>query len=478
MNKFNLAAFIAFSAVLLAFSLSVTRITFHDTHEYITVAKEIAGIHNVNVHSGHSFVYPVYLSVFVKLFPSMQAIKFANVLWLIALAGLLAFGVKSAKPFLLFATSPLVWWLSPQITPVLPAAFFFTLAYLAVKRFEQGQQRIGWLAVCGLSLGLSFAVYDLPMLLLIGLLVLFFFYEKHFRDVIIMSIFIFLGTLPRFGIDYYFFHNPFYSIIRFIGSNISISHGIANKMPSIANLFNPWYVATILLVITPLLILSYTVDWKKHWRECLMLALLFLFFWWRAAPVDGLLQSAGRGVKYFLLFAPILFLVLSSKIKNKYIMVGAIVSILVVTAAITGNFIEHSKNEATGERGFNFFGETRDAAIAKDMLDISNDGYVKLISSGAGTFYAAQLFRQKPFIFWWKEYDSAANNRAAYSMIDYKARSKLNLLEQLELQATLNTKSNDFSGAKFLFEKNEKVSLGFSLEKCYRLLCVYNKVAI
>ncbi|MBI2040902.1 MAG: hypothetical protein HYT16_02245 [DPANN group archaeon] len=469
MDRRKLAVLALFSALIITFTFLSTRVTFHDTHEYITVAKEMAGIHNVNVHSGHSFVYPAYISFFVKIFPSMYAIKLANVVWIIAIVAMLAFSSKSFKPLLIFITSPLVWWLSPQITPVLPAAFFFTLAYLSIKKFERRQSTI-WLAVCGTSLGTSFSFYDLPMFLLIGAFIILFFYEKQFKHFLALSTFLFLGIMPRLLLDYYLFHNPVYSIIRFIGSNISISQGLANKMPALANMFNIGYVAAIFVAVTPLLILSYKTDWKKYLREGLLFLLLFLFFWWRAAPVDGLLQSAGRGVKYFMLFAPILFLVLSTRINKKQILLGAIASVFIIMASVSGYFIEFNKVGG----GFNFFGENRDSQIAQDIYWISEDGYQKVVASGAGTFYAAQLFAQKPFIFWWKEYDAAISNKAAYSKINYNTKySKLHLLEQLELQATLNTKPNDFSDAEFVFEKGDEIPAGFELEKCYTILCIY-----
>ena len=80
--EINKKVFIATVLILIAgfvfFIFFSTRISFHDTHEYITVSKELAGIHNVRVHSGHSYVYPFFISIFLKIFPSMQTIKFIN----------------------------------------------------------------------------------------------------------------------------------------------------------------------------------------------------------------------------------------------------------------------------------------------------------------------------------------------------------------------------------------------------------------
>ncbi len=446
MQKSKIAMLVLFSALLLTFVFFSTRIAFHDAREYITVAKELAGIQNVNVHSGHSFVYPLYISGFVKLVPNMQVIKFSNALWLIATAALLLFSTKSSKPFLLFAASPLVWWLSPQITPVLPAAFFFTLAYLAIKNFENGL-KIKWLALAGLSLGASFAFYE-PMILPVALLVFFFFYEKSFKLVIFTASFASLGVLPRLVLDYYLFHNPLYSIIRYVGSNVSFTVGLkGGYLP-----LQPELIAAVLFMITPLLLLSYKINWKKYLREGLMLLILFVFLTLRAGH--------WRGIKYFLIFAPIFFLLLATQISRKQLFAGIMVSV-----AITG-FVTYS-----------FFGENSDAILAKDMQDLHADGYKKLVSSGGGTAYAAFIFEDRPFIFWWKEYDAFVNNKTTYSDLDYAlAFSRINLLEQLEMRATLNTKPNDFSDAKFMFEKKEEVPDGFELEKCYRSVCIYRKL--
>src|SRR3989338_8161442 len=107
-GKLKFVALAIFTIAVVTFALlsnnasenAITQVAFHDTHEYITVAKELAGIHNVNVHSGHPFIYPAYLSLFVKLVPAMWAIKFANVLWLVGIAALLLLASRNLKAFL------------------------------------------------------------------------------------------------------------------------------------------------------------------------------------------------------------------------------------------------------------------------------------------------------------------------------------------------------------------------------------------
>ena len=49
---------LVFALALIIFAVFSTKISFHDTSEYITVAKYLAGINNVNLFIGHSIVYP------------------------------------------------------------------------------------------------------------------------------------------------------------------------------------------------------------------------------------------------------------------------------------------------------------------------------------------------------------------------------------------------------------------------------------
>ena len=462
MRKLYVVLLLVFSALVVAFALLSNRVGFHDTFEYITVAKELAGIHNVNVHSGHSLVYPAYLSVFLRAAPTMGAIKFVNVLWLIGIAALILLGTRNPiKPFLLFASSPMVWWLSPQVTPVLPAAFLFTLAYLAFKTYE-ASKKLRWIILTNAALGLSLALYE-PMILLVILFILFFFYNKQMKFVLASLAVIFAGLLPRFALDYYLFHNPFYSVIRYVGANASLSLATANQYIPIRTI-----IPAVILVITPILFLSYRINWRKYWREGAMLSILFAFFILRTGH--------WLGIKYFLLFAPIVFLLLGKSISRKQLLAGVAVSlilILVIPYGLTWDMQPKPKDPYALSWGF---GTTHDLLVSEDLQEIRSEGYKKLVVLGAGTGYAAFLFSDVPFFYWWKEYRAAETNQSAYSKLDYVLiNPKIGLLEQLELRATLNTKTNDFTGVKFMAEKSEAVLPSFEMEKCYRILCIYNK---
>ena len=117
-----------FFAVLGIFAFLSTRMIFHDVPEYITIAKNFAGVNNIDLFSTHSLFYPLMISPFLKMWLSLIMIKLVNVFWLFLIALVLLFWLKDKRAFIIFAFSPLVWHLSVQTTPVLPASFFFLIS--------------------------------------------------------------------------------------------------------------------------------------------------------------------------------------------------------------------------------------------------------------------------------------------------------------------------------------------------------------
>src|SRR3989344_7420900 len=105
-NK-GILIFLIFLIIIILFAIFSTKLLFHDSFQYITVAKEYAGISNSNVYTGHSTLYPFILAQFLKVFPSFIIIKIVNVIWLILITLLIYLFTKSKKTLLLWVFSPL-----------------------------------------------------------------------------------------------------------------------------------------------------------------------------------------------------------------------------------------------------------------------------------------------------------------------------------------------------------------------------------
>ena len=142
-----------FAIALILFSVFSTKISFHDSHEFISIAKYFAGVENIDLFIGHSILYPFIMSFFIKFWPSFTMIKLINSLWIFLIGLSLLFHFKNKKAFILFAFSPLTWFISIQTTPVLPASFFFLLSYLFFLKKHKKHN----ILFSGLFLGISIA---------------------------------------------------------------------------------------------------------------------------------------------------------------------------------------------------------------------------------------------------------------------------------------------------------------------------------
>ena len=210
-----------FGGALLIFAFFSTKVSFHDTAEYITIAKHFAGIKNIDLFTAHSLLYPSVISFFLLGWKSLIMIKLVNVLWLFLMGATLLLWTKNEKAFLLFIFSPLVWYISIQTTPILPASFFFLLAFLFFNSPDIKQGKI----YSGIAFGISCAFYT-PLILVAFFFLLIFFWKDKFYNLIFYILAIGVGFLPRMILDYYLFKMPFYSLLRYAGANAIVSLGL------------------------------------------------------------------------------------------------------------------------------------------------------------------------------------------------------------------------------------------------------------
>lgn len=444
--KINKKVFIVTLIILIAgflsFVLFSTRISFHDTHEYITVSKELAGIHNVRVHSGHSYVYPFFISIFLKIFPSMQTIKFINFFWLFLTGLLLYLHSKNKKMLLLWGFSPVAWYMSIQVSPILPTAFFFTLGYILFKIWER-QKTTRHLIFSALSLGLCLSIYE-PSLILVGLFFVIFFYDKKFKESLLFLIFIIPTFAIRSVLDYYLFDFALYSWVRYLGNNLLILAGKSFDIPTNYGL----YVLVLFTFISPLIFYLYKTDLKKNIKEIIFLSVLSLFFILRG--------GVWQGVQYFLMFSSIAIIMLSKVLDEKKVLISVVLSIIIIVPLT-----------------FSYFSENKDSLALQDLNDLKTQ-FDYFITDEA-TPLASLLWQDRPFFIWLKEYE--AKDKGYFADYNIKANPKINTLEILELDARLNAVYSQDIDAPLLLEKINNPLEGFVLERCLRVLCVYQKVS-
>lgn len=434
-----------FCVFLIVFSLLCQKIGFHDTYEYITVAKSLSGINNLNFYVTHSIFFPFIVSIFLKIVPSLITIKLVNLFGIIFLGIIFLYRLKNKKAFLLFAFSPLVWFISVQITPIIFSSVFLFLAYLSINEKSVYQKYLA-----GFYLGLAIAFYT-PCIILAVFFILVFFWDKKFKKLFLFCICLFLGIIPRFILDFYYFGNPLYTFIRYAGARFIISMGLhlgASDLNLIKTLLAIFY----LFVISPFAYKIYFVYKDSAFRKkFLFVSLSFIF-----------LLLFSPSIKYFFLISPIIILLISQKITYRQIKINNFLSIILVFFLC-----------------FSFFGVSEEVLIKRDLEKIMQDFDVDQIISSP--YYADRLstflWKDKPQIIWFMNYNSWKNQNPIlkeYSFILNK-QEKIHTREGVSISSSfIQIHSENYSNYIFVGKEGD-FQQNFTLEKCYEILCVYNE---
>ena len=450
-DKNLVMVFLIFIVGLLIYSIFSTRTGIHDTGEYITVTKELAGLGNVDVFSSHSIVYPFLLAPFVKLFPYLITIKLFSALWLLLDALVIFWFTKNKNAFLLWMFSPLVWFVSIEISPIFPVSFFMLLTYIFFKKWEKTDSK-GYFAVSALSLGLCCAFYT-PLILISLFFILIFMYDKTLKQVLFYLLLLCSAFSIRLLIDQIIFGFALTTFIRYFGVNVVMLLGLGpNKVPEFQ--FN--FLLMILFLISPFLFRLHRLDFSKNRKELLFLLLVVLFFTVRTGVL--------RGVKYFIMFSPIMIILLSKVINKKEMLINCILSLVLIIMVTNGYF-------------------SPDAAVyytINDLEKIKEDFSFKevIASENQALFLASYSWTKEPRFIWWEDYQLSKENKTDFSSYSLSTTPKIDQHKILELNARLKRSSNrTFEGLPLIAPKPQQVSPEeFKLIKCYDLLCVYEMI--
>ena len=375
---------LVFVWLLIFFSAFSTRINFHDSVDYITAAKELADISNSKIHSAHSFVYPYFLSFFLELVPSMLTIKLLNCMWLILIGILLYSMTKKNSVFLIWAFSPLVWYMSIYTSPALPVAFFFLLAYRSFKIWEKNSSK-KHLTIGGLSVGLCMALWA-AAITFCAFLVLVFFYDKKLKDALLLGVPILATLSIAFLIDWYYYGLPGYSFIRLFGATAVISAGLHPQARAYALSLE---LLSFIVIVSPLLFYLYKTKLKENKREIILLILSLIIF-----------LRYGI-ISYLLPVAPIAILLLEKTLNKKKVILHILFSILLII------LITH-----------NYFGENEDTDRINDLNQILEDyKFGKVIAGDVNygpapaPYFNMIYWGEKPlYILWGEDYKKYLKN--------------------------------------------------------------------
>lgn len=428
---------IIFAVALILFSFFSVKTSFHDSHEFIVIAKYFSGINNIDLFVGHSIVYPWLMSFILKIWPSFFTINIINALW-VFLIGIVLILINK-KAFTIFAFSPLTWYSSIQTSPVLPSSFFFLLSFIFFKKKELKYN----LLLSGVFLGISIAFYT-PLLLIGFIFTLVYFWGINLSQVIRYLLAVFIGVLPRFIIDFYYFKMPLYTFIRYAGANLIVSIGLHPETTNIHLLSNS-KIFLIFFVISPLLFKLYKVDFREYKKEIIFIILSFL-----------ILLTRGALFKYFLIISPIIIFLLVKVFSKKDIKWHCIISVFIVI------FLT-----------WNFFSDKQDETIKNDINSIIKDYKVDYIigSNFESLTYAVYSWENKPYFVWFSDYNSSLKNEIVFKEYSFDIESKIPLRENIEISALFKRPKNKIYNDYIIVSKNNETDL--ELDKCYEVLCVY-----
>ncbi len=446
MNKSKkiILSFLLYFIAILLFTYFSKTVHFVDSHEYITSTKEFAGISNVNVFQTHSLTSQFIGAQILKLFPNMFTLKLITSIWLLFIGLLIYFYSKNEISLYLWMFSPIAWLVSIQVNPIVASAFFALLAYVLFKKYESSNL-YAYFIISGLSAGIAILIYY-SAFILIALFILCFMISKKFYIPLIYMGLIFIALVPELIINYIFFGNPLYSMIRYIGANYFVS---ANQFLQGQILHLYWLLVPIAL--TPLLYKIFKVDRKKYLQELIFLALCFLAFGIR-----------GMDLKYLFIFVPILILLVSQKVSKKEFYISTIISLLVISGLTYG-----------------FFTSDFDQKIINDLDKIKKEyPSSQYISSGyQAAVLASYSWNNIPKFIWSYEYSFERDNKISTSNYEFKTTPKINSDKILVMNFRLDMahKIRFTDPVYYISVQQEEVPKEFKLLKKYDILSIYEK---
>ncbi len=432
MNKKDYLSLAIFSICLLAFVSIANKIWFHDTAEYITIAKNLAGINNLNVYVTHSILYPSIISLFLKISQGFTTIKIINIFWLILIA-LTFLIIKNKKAFILFTFAPIVWYTSLQTTPILPASLFFFWSYLFLKKEK--------LLLAGFFLGLSIALYD-AMIFITFFFILAFFWNNKFSNLVKFLIAAAVGFFPKMIVDYYYFRTPLFTSIKYAGTMFI---GGADKLYFLKNPI----LLIMILIISPLLFKMYKINFKEYKKELSFIIMASLFLW-----------MSKDLIKYFLLITPLIIFLLSKVISDKDLKWNSLISIILIIILT-----------------FNFFGATQDIAIEKDLNKIVEEFKPSYIISEQYNANNLAMFywKETPKFVWYNDFiaqEQGTTKLREYSF-NLNKNQKINSRELLIFSGSFNKYENQTYNNYIFVARKENSLDNHEKIKCYDALCVY-----
>ncbi|MFH1431155.1 MAG: hypothetical protein ABIG37_01665 [Nanoarchaeota archaeon] len=453
-----------------------------DVGDYSDIAKFFAGKYSAKLRTSHPISYGLMHTPFLKIMDSFIFLKLSSVLWLsLIIISVYYISNKNKKTLLLILTTPVIWYMSPYISPIPLTCFLFLWSYYFIKKYDE-KQELKHLLYSGLLIGVAWIFWEAVTYFAFALVITFLL-NKKLSHSIYFVLALLVGVFPKLLIDYIFFGFPFYSILKHFFSVIAFSfygsiYGQTENRSLLALL------PTLLIIPIYTLILFTKRNFKKYKKQIFFI-LFSLFMIW----------LAGSQIRYVFMLIPIIILLLGEILTEKQFKIQLIIFI-VLTLLIANLYLIQAKYE-TNSKDFSQF------VINLGSLELNSSFYESTLNEdiiAIAKDYPAQIFivgnspddyQTLAHVYWEK------NIKEFVSIQDYRlflqdsslifkkticSNSKIQNRREICISAYLerlsdNKDNTDYSSIKYAISLQDNLDLdNFKLIKKYHILSLFEKV--
>ena len=472
-----LAIFMLFLIAFIAVPFGLADLT--DVKDYSGTAKFFAGEYRAKLRTSHSLLYGLMLTPYVKLTNNFFLLKFTSVIWLsLLILSVYYISGKNKKTLYLVLTCPLIWLMSPWLSPLPLVSLLSLWAYFLIKKFDS-EEKFKYLFYSGLLIGLASALWE-PALYVSFIFLLAFLYNKKLHHSILFIIAIFMAMIPNFILNQIIYGFPFYSLVKYFFAVIAfaIYNGAYEQGYS-----NPGFKAFLIMFLfmpSYFYIFFKKNNFIKYKKEVIFISLTFLF------------TLTNPQVRLLIIFTPIIILLLGRELNSKQLKRQISIFILLSLLAVSVYAIQISQdtNAPTIEKvlwqfpNIEFYNPRPHTLIESDLDKIAQDyanqvfvvGNTNDDYQGLAHLYWGDKIREFVSM---EDYNLFFSNRTTIASKKVSSNSLPEFRREIWLEIGLGKNLNDptdYKSIRYGISTSEDLDLpGFKFKKKYKVLSVFEK---
>ena len=323
-------------AITILILVSITILTQYygstDINDYSDTAKFFAGKYYAKIRSSHSYLFGFIHSPFVRLTNSFFIFKITSLIFLLLIIySTYIINGKDEKTLWLMLLLPIVWYMAPWINSIQLAALFLLWAYYFIDKYDK-ENKLKHLMYSGILCGLGWAVWDTILYFTIILSICFLFNKKSYIPIFFI-IAVFIGLLPRLILDHFLFNFAFFTTLKTLLSGFANIWGGIYERASGFSAKSLTNVLSIFLAIPIYFWILYKPKFFTKNRKTMFFISLSIF-----------LILTNPQIRYILVIAPIIGLILAKILNQKQFIRQIAVSIVIILFFIFPYIIQTSSS--------------------------------------------------------------------------------------------------------------------------------------